>query len=309
MTTKHSNQGTHNMKRYASMIAIMAAMTAPAMATTPQTVRFCTGASGGNYEFSGIEVARQMSGAPTKVVIVNTKGSLDNLARLDSADADGCDVAIVQSDALNVYMRGNPKSSLSIERGRAMYKEYVHLICNPSAGLSKITGLTTKTVLLTGANGGGAAVTWESFTLADKKRYGGVPTRPVGGLRAASMVQEGTEAACLFQVIGLKAPAMNEINQLAATSNDRLRLVPADDSDLPGVKDPKGKPMYTAEDIPGGTYPGMQHGTFSTSVATISVDALFVAKTSWIDDHEADYQNLLRGVNRAMPAIRQRVGQ
>lgn len=280
-----------------------------AFAAPPQTVRFCTGPQGGNYEFSGIEIARQMQGAPTRVTVFNTKGSLDNLARLDSSGDDGCDAAIVQSDALAVYMKANPRSTLSIERGRSMYREYVHLICNTAVGLSKITKLNDKTVVLVGSNGGGSAVTWESFTLADKKRYGIVPTRPVGGLRAASMVQEGTEAACMLQVIGLKAPAINEVNQLAATSGDRLALVPADDSDMPSVKDPKGKPMYIATDIPGGTYPAMQHGTFSTSVGTIAVEALFVTRSAWIDDHESDYQNLLRGVNRAMPAILQRVGQ
>lgn len=292
-----------------SLAALALMSTTTAYAATPQTVRFCTGAQGGNYEFSGLEIARQMAGAPTQVAVVNTKGSLENLARLDSSDASGCDAAIVQSDALAVYMKSNPRSSLSIERGRSMYQEYVHLICNKSADLGKITDLTNKTVVLVGANGGGSAVTWESFTLADKTRYGVVPTRPVGGLRAASMVQEGSEAACMFQVIGLKAPAINEVNTLAATSDGRLVMVAADDSDMPSVRDPKGKPMYSKASIPGGTYPAMQHGTFSSSVGTIAVDAVFVTKTSWIDDHDADYQNLLRGVNRAMPAILGRVGQ
>lgn len=274
-------------------------------------LRLCTGPPGGNYEFSGLEIARQMNGTPTKVLVLNSKGSLDNLAALDSTEPIGCVAAIVQSDALAVYMKANPRSSLSLERSRDLYAEYVHFICNTAAGLSKITGLTDKTPVLIGPNGGGSAVTWESFTMADKKRYGGVPTRPVGGLRAASIVQEGSEAACMFQVIGLKAPAINEINQLALTSNGRLALVPADDSDMPGVKDPKGKPMYAKADIPSGTYTGglQPKSIMGSSVSTISVEAVMVAKTAWIDDHEADYQNLLRGVNRAMPAIKERVGQ
>jgi hypothetical protein len=63
-------------------------------------------------------------------------------------------VAIVQADAYNLYMKRNAQSALTLERGRVLYPEYVHFICNTAAGLSKITGLQkTQTVLVGPASG------------------------------------------------------------------------------------------------------------------------------------------------------------
>src|SRR5258708_1956112 len=108
------------------------AMGSVAQAAAPVPMRLCGGAPGGNYEFSAVQIAMQAGGnlargSAVQVIPVNTNGSLENLQKLDDGS---CDAAIVQADALNVYLNQNAKSALNVERTLALYDEYVHLICN-----------------------------------------------------------------------------------------------------------------------------------------------------------------------------------
>src|SRR3954452_22650225 len=284
--------------------AMLAALPSLALAQASK-VRLCTGLHDGNYEFSGIQIAQQAKGS-LAVEIVNTQGSLDNLARLDKGE---CDAAIVQSDAYGVYLKQNSRSALNLEKGRVLYQEYLHFICNPQAGISKITQLTKNQTILVGPLGGGTSTTWESFKLADPKRYESIPTLPIGGLRAVNMVQEGSEAACMLFVTGLRSNQINEANQVALSSKGRLQLIATDDRDLLKVKDPKGRLIYSKATIPGGTYPGglQPSSIMGSSVDTVAVDAVFVASTKFIDANEQTYNTLLRAVNNAVPAIKNKV--
>jgi TRAP-type uncharacterized transport system substrate-binding protein len=289
--------------------AVIAGLPTLALAQKPApslpTAKLCTGARDGNYDFSGIQIAQQAKGA-VDVVVVNTQGSLDNLAKLDKGD---CDAAIVQSDAYGVYLKQNARSALNIEKGRVLYQEYMHFICNTDAKLSKITQLSKANTILVGPLGGGTSTTWESFKIADPRRYDAIPTLPIGGLRAVNIVQEGSEAQCMLFVTGLKSGQINEANQVAVNSKGRLALIAADDSDLPKVKDPKGKPIYSKATIPSGTYPGglQPSSLMGSSVDTIAVDAVFVTNANFINGNEQAYNVLLRAVNSAVPAIKNRV--
>jgi len=289
------------------IVAVLFALPAQAQKPAPSlpTVKLCTGVPDGNYDFSGIQIAQQAKGA-LNIVTVNTQGSQDNLARLDKGE---CDAAIVQSDAYGVYLKENAHSALNLEKSRVLYQEYLHFICNGDAGISRITQLTKKNTVLVGPLGGGTSTTWESFRIADPKRYDPIPTLPIGGLRAVNLVQEGSEASCMLFVTGLKSGPINEANQIARNSKGHLVLVAADDSDLPKIKDPKGRPVYSKATIPGGTYPGglQPASILGSSVDTIAVDAVLVTNTSFIDANEQAYNILLRAVNNALPAIKNKV--
>lgn len=272
------------------------------------TVKICTGAVDGNYHFSGSQILTQARGV-LNVVLVPTAGSMENL---DKLDAGACDATIAQSDALGVWRAKNSSSSLNIEVSTVLYMETVHLICNSSAKLSKITGLTKDMTVLTGPNGSGSQVTWASFILADPKTYADVPTLPIGGVRAANKVKQGDDATCMLFVSGLKANSINEANVIAQTVPGRMVLVPTNDSDLLKLRTPgkKGSLVYKEAVIPDGTYKGgLQPSSSwgSNSVDTVSVDAIFVANSKFIDAHPSEYDTLLRSVTRALPAIKNRV--
>lgn len=287
---------------YAGVALIALSLTPIAQAQTK--VRFCTGPEGGNYDFSGIQVKRQAQGA-INVELVNTKGSMDNLDRIATGT---CDAAIVQSDAHGVYLKQHPGSVLNVERGRSLYPEYAHLVCNKEAGLSKITGLKKGMTILVGPNGGGAAVSWDSFRMADPKRYGEVGTLPIGGKRGLGMVEDGKDATCLLYVAGLGASSMNDADDFAEKSG-HLVLVATNDSDVAALKDAKGRPVYQDTTIPSGTYPRafQTRSIGGSSVGAIAASAIVVSNMTFIDNNDAAYDKFLTAVNRALPAILEHV--
>jgi len=260
-------------------------------------IRLCTGLQGLNYFWTGQEIAKQAKNI-LDIKVIPTKGSLENLAKLASND---CDVAIVQSDALNAVDKVS-----NVEVGPALYKEYWHLICNTDANISRITGLNKDTKILLGANGGGAEVTWTSLVKSDPKRYSVVPHDPIGGLRAAGIVQQGSQAACMAVVTGLNSAGIKEINEIAKQSNN-MRLIASNDGDILNVKDPKGHLVYTNDSIPSGTYAGglQPSSLFGSSVDTVSVNALIVSNSDFIDANEGVYTQFLRAVNNAVPGIKE----
>lgn len=290
-----------------SLFAVMIAITAilgfgSAHAADPATLNLCTASESGNYYWAGVQIASQAKGA-VNVVPVATRGSMENLEKVEKGE---CQAAIVQSDAFLAYSKQYPKSTLNLERSATLYNELVHLLCNRAAGISKITKLTSKNTVAVGKNGSGSAVTWDGFISVDPKTYKGVQTVPLDGERALAKVADGTDVQCLLFTAGLNTPFVKET---ATGYKDKIVLVPTDDSDIKDAKDVKGNKLYEYNTIPGGMYPGLQDGTFSSSVATISVKALIVVDSNWVDAHDKEYGKFLEAVRKASPAIKQRVGQ
>lgn len=291
------------MKKFLLATAFAALGLHAANAEAPH-IRFCTGPEGGNYDYTGIQVAQQARGV-IHVDLLRTKGSMENLDRI----ADGtCDAAIVQSDAHGVYLKQHPGTLLNIERGRVLYPEYAHLVCNKTAGLSKITGLRKGMTVLVGPNGGGSSVTWDSFRIADPKRYDEIATLPVGGKRGLGMVDEGMDATCMLYVAGLASSSMNEADAFAEVSG-RLTLVPTDDRDVAKLKDPKGRSVYESSSIPSGTYPRafQTRSLMGSSIGAISASAIVVSNVPYIEANDAAYDKFLAAIGHAMPAILEHV--
>jgi len=266
----------------------------------PKDMRICTGGESGNYFFAGSHIAAQAKGS-VNVDVVSTRGSMDNLERIEKGE---CNAGIVQSDAFLAYQRAYPKSTLKLERSGVLYNELVHLICNRSAKVGKITKLTPQNVVAVGRNGSGSAVTWDGFISVDQKRYKPVQTVPLDGERALAKVADGTEVQCMLFTAGLNTPFVKDT---VTAYKDRVELVPTDDRDIKDAKDPKGNPLYSYDAIPSGMYP--VNGGLFNGVDTISVKALLVVSSDWADQNDREYNKFLEAVRKALPAIKQRVGQ
>ena len=52
----------------------------------------------------------------------------------------------------------------------------------------------------------------------------------------------------------------------------------------------------------------MQDGFFGTSVRTLTVDAVFVTSTKWIDDNSDAYDVVLHAISASHNAIMEKVG-
>lgn len=282
------------------------ALSVPALAAPPSgtegpaQLNLCTASESGNYYWAGSQIAGQAKGS-VPVNVLATRGSMENLEKIDKGECDG---AIVQSDAFLAYEKQYPKSTLKLERSGVLYNELVHLICNRKAGLSKITKLSGKNTVAIGRNGSGSAITWQGFVQADEKTYKPVQTVPLDGERALSKVADGSDVQCMLFTAGLNTPFIKET---ASGYAQQVTLVPTDDRDIKDVQDNKGNQVYEYDKIPSGMY-ALNNGYFS-GVDTISVKAILVVNSDWADEHERQYGKLLEAVRHALPTIHQRVGQ
>ncbi|WP_316172989.1 TAXI family TRAP transporter solute-binding subunit [Bradyrhizobium sp. SZCCHNRI2049] len=278
---------------------ILAALVFASFAATAEAAPFklCTGNSQLNYFKAGHILKSKAS----QVEVIETKGSLDNL---DKVTAGECDGAFVQSDALLVYSNRNAKAISALERAGVLYQEQAHMACNRKTDISRMVSLNSTHTVAIGPDGSGANTTWAAFVLADKKRYGKVNTDTRSGVRALSAVADGSQVQCALIVTALNAPFLKDEAQKLG---DSIVLVGTDDRDMTTVaKDARGQYVYSYGEIPAGTYPRIQpQGTVygTKAVGTIQVDAVFVANVNWINDHEKDYDAILRGFSNAKPEI------
>lgn len=285
--------------------AILVAGTIAASAQAAPKMNLCTGGSGGVYEFSGHAIKKfSDTNSPSgkyDVSIINTAGSIENLDKIVSGE---CDAAIVQNDAFTVYSKQNAKVVSATERAGVLYKEYLHLVCNRSVEVGKISKLKQNVVVSVGPDGGGAAMTWKSIAATDPKHFEKIQVDPKGGVRALSSIADGTDVQCGLFVTGLGNALM--VND-AAKFAQRLVLVPIN-SDLDTLKDPRGRQLYSYDDIPYDTYKGIiPSGMLGRkNVPTATVDAIVVVSTKWIDANSSKYDAFLRNIASAIPAIEKR---
>lgn len=276
---------------------------AGAQAQNKPVVKVCTGKQDGVYFYASQMMAK--FGQSFLVQPVLTQGSLENVQRVTDGS---CDVAFAQNDAIRVYKDIDARATANVERGMSLYKEFVHLLCNRESGISKLSHLKKGHVVAIGSDGSGAQVVWQALVAADKERYGKIELSPREGLRALTAIQDGSEVTCLLYVGGLGNGMLKRDAQKFA---DKVVLINVNE-DVSQEKDAKGRPIYSYEPIPNGTYGnlmpgGMMWGTKAAS--TFAVDAVLVANTQWIDRNASLYDNVLRATTNALPAIRERASK
>ena len=270
---------------------------APAVvANLRPSFRLCTADQNGNYHRFG-EFVRSAATSSINVELINTAGSMENLAYLEH---DRCDGAYVQRNAFTAYAERNPAGSYGFERIASPALEYAHMVCNRSSGVDDVGDLIGKTLLIDEA-GSGTEVTWADFVSSDDN-YAAVNTRNLGGLAALNEVAMG-EADCLLYVASLNTDIMQRANALG----DQLVMVPVNDWDFndrrhgggklfKGHIDQSGEPVYVFRDLPSGQYGNIQDGLFSSAVETLTVPVDMVASLSWSERNGSAYDALIGAV-------------
>lgn len=270
------------------LVAAFVAGSSLAHAQAPK-LKLCTGGNTGKYYEVGQKLHSSLRGKIDVDVQLST-GSDANLRRMEnSGAADGCDAAVVQADALTWYRQTYKGNALKFERITTLYPEYVNLICHKESGISKIKdfyGTKDKNIAI-GKPGSGTAITWFNFVKAEK-RYEPISTTDIDGTIALNRLRSN-EISCIMFVAGLGTGTMKRIND---ENNGELVMVNLNDGDLTNAKDEKGRPIYRWEKIPGGTYPKLQTGLFSTAVETVAQDAILIVNQDWVEKNDRAYTDL-----------------
>jgi len=297
--TKKYKQGetTMTIKNALAAVAVLGGVTAFQMADAhaENTVKLCTGVKDGNYDFSGLALQEMIKGS--KLELVNSEGAWDNMQKIKDGT---CDAAIAQEDAVIAF---NRTTNLSLVPLADLYKESLHLVCNPQSGIDELYDLsgTQKTIAL-GKTGSGAWVTWKNLVDADKSFASVVPTTESGKL-AASQVKQGL-IDCFLSVSGVASASLNAIDENYGFPD--TVLVEVDSSKLLKHKGMSGNPLYTTTNIEEDTYKKWTgNNTWGDdSVDTVGVIAKVVAGKDVSDD---DQINLLSAIEKALPGIKKHV--
>jgi len=265
----------------------------PAMAqSNVPTLKFCAGVKGGNYEFTALQLQKQLKGQ-VNVEVVPTAGSWENLQKVSSGECDG---ALAQSDALYLFSKENA-SGLNIQTLEPnLYSEMFVLLCNRNSGVKEFSGLTKSTKVYTGGRGSGSDVTLRGLIRADIDNGGGdykeVPLDNEGG--ASALVKlNGGQGACMAYT---GSPG-NQFMKNAEKFADNLVVVQVEDKDFNDVvyKDNKGNSLSVWNDdveIPSNAYgklmpSGAVYGY--KSVPTVAVTAAIVLSNAWAEQHPEDF--------------------
>lgn len=280
------------MKSLMLASAVLSLMTGAAFAQSAAIpdLRICTGLDTGRYFQTARELGAQLKNQ-INVIPVVTNGSVDNLTMLSTGQ---CDAALIQSDAYGFHQQRYPTAQLDFKRVATLYPEYVHMVCNKSVEIEAVGDVrkNENITVLTGPNGSGTQVTWETWTKQDES-YAKVKTKPIGGIEALAMIMDGSEAQCALFVAGLKSATMMEYDGFA---DGTVGLVKVDDGWFDDVKDPKGQGVYNMSEIPANTYPNLQtSGWFGgDKTPTITLDAVLVANTAWTEANPKAYAELIK---------------
>ncbi|GAB6042494.1 TAXI family TRAP transporter solute-binding subunit [Endothiovibrio diazotrophicus] len=271
----------------------------PEMVMSPDVVdsikpvyRLCTAGHDGNYYRFG-EILRRKAQHHLAVDVVETAGSMENLAKMESGECDG---AYVQRSAFLAYAGRHPEGHFDFERIGTPAREYAHMICNRKSDVDSVGDLIGKT-LLTGAPGSGSELAWSDFVTMDDS-YARVRTEPVGGATALDKVALG-QADCMLFVASLNT----ELLKKADAQGERLVLIPVNDWDFndkkyrsgalfKGYVDQSGEEVYHFADIPGNQYEHIQDGLFS-SVETLIVPVDMISSLTWSKKDPQAYESLL----------------
>ncbi len=235
-------------------------------------LRICTGSKGNTYFRAGSMLAELLK-ETVEVEVVETKGSWENLERID-AQPRRCDAVLAQDDAYALYQFEKPKSSLTIDRMAALYPEHVHLLCNEKVDIDSVGELDPdKHRVLYNEYGSGTYITWSLFGKLNRK-YTKLKSSEVTVAEGLLKVADGVQAQCIVFVSGLGGKTLRDAHDRLGK---QLKLVAVRDKRLHRKVGREKRRVYDASTIPEGTYPNLA----GDDVKTVSVQAVFFASPEW----------------------------
>lgn len=290
---------TANLLTCCRRLCVLACFAVPA--AHAESLTLCTARADGNYYAAGQTIQSRTDAGRLRLELLETAGSVDNLAKLARGE---CDAAIVQLDAYLVYQETHRSNRLELARPNYLYEEFVHLICRRDTGIHTIEDLSdgsAKHRILIGEPESGSAATWRAFTLLDPG-YAAVATQPVGGMQALAELQQPGRASCMIYVSGLRSTFSTAVND----AGDNLQFVSVDDPDLDEARF-AGERIYRFRKIPSGTYPGLEAGAKRRDLKTLTVGATLFVSQRWAGEHYAAHSYFVDAILQAKPAILDRV--
>lgn len=252
--------------RIAAVAAVALIGAAGSAHAQTQRLAFSGGPDGGTFQFfsNGISTLVSRNVAGVEVSNMASAGSVENLRRVNSKDAD---FGIVYSGDLFLGINGKLTNDTNRYRNvhvvSYMFGAPAHLIVLQDSGITDVAQLAGKKVAVGPAGSGAAASAqrfFESLGLWDK-----IQPQYIGYAQGASAIGD-KQIEALWVFAGFPNASV-----IQAASSNKVRLLQVYDAAQKGTL-PKDHPYYAKVTIPAGTYPGVDY-----DVVTVQDSALWVA--------------------------------
>ncbi len=251
---------------------VLALTLVPLVAVAKDRLAFSGGPEGGTFQYFSNGIATRLSKNLPNVEVSNmaSAGSLENLRRVNSGDAD---FGIVYSG--DTYLGRNGKLTQDTRKYRNvlamayLYGAPAHLIVKADSGINKVTDLEGKRVAVGGPGSGAAGAAQRYFTalgLWDKMKV-----EFLGYSKAASALGDN-----LIDAMWVFAGYPNSSVIQAAASNKIKLLDVVEAGKKAGFFDEY--PFYTELTIPANTYSGVDSPTPSFQDSALWVAGKHVKK-------------------------------
>ena len=277
---------------------VMVSATVMAEVSTP-TMTMATASRTGNYQMFGSLMKKEMKGK-VDVALRNTAGSKENLELLREGKVDA---AMIQSDAIDLFLRNNPDYVMLAEQS-VIYPEPVQMVANGDSDIVSVKDLLedSRKYIIVGPDGSGTAMTWDGFVAQDSA-YARIPVKHMKAETAILKVKQDPNAVMMY-VSGLKSSALKDADRAAA--GGKIQLDAEDDWNFNDKTDRYGTEVYHFVDIPGDTYPNLQAGRFygTNSVETLAVSAVFVVSSNWVEKNGVEAMDkVARAIIEVQPVM------
>ncbi len=304
------------MKKYLfASTMLLAAMAGYAHADDKVRINICTGGEGKPYNITGQMIQAFLTSSKlVDVHVVATNGSGDNIQRTlnvpftdaSLASGDACQVMIGQPDAAVVLKRHDPAAAMRLKTIGDGPREFLHVLCSKESGITdlyQIQGKNQYSVAL-GPEGSGAWNIWQNFV--DKnKAYADVQVTPAEGTIALAAVS-GNETTCMLVPAGLKNTTVLSADE---DFGDKLVLAGADDRHFDDAVDTEGKPLYSWQKIPSGTYAkSLQTGFWGSKVQTVAWNAKIYINNDYFRTNQKALAEIILAAAKAKPTIKAQFG-
>ncbi len=204
-----------------------------------------TGGKSGAYFKVGNNLAKLVKGGK----VLESKGSVENLERLVSGEAD---IGIVQLDAYAWYLSKHPKASAKIEIMGDLFKECIHIAVNKNGKVQDEDDLQSEgATIAIGPQGSGTAVSWD-YMMKLEPGYKKSAVSFTGGSRALSKLALNSKEnkSSIDAVMWVARPDLNNKFLKIVRENPNLKMIEVDDKDLNDTYKPLGRPIYTFQHLP-----------------------------------------------------------
>ncbi len=254
------------------LILILVIVTFAASAETSELV-VSTGKQDGGYWDLGQRLKQVAAERNLAVAVVESKGSLENLERLNDTDSD-VSVALVQADALQYYLNKHPELLPKLQILESIGQECVFIIAGAGSGIDEQSDLQDRGErrIAISSPDSGVAVTYEYMALL-QPAFRNTTVMYMDTMEALSQLSaeqdSSVSAVMLVQHPKVRSPEI----KLAISHPQTYQFVRIDDPRLE-ARLPNGEPVYSFLDIP------LVRQGYETrlSIETICTEGLLIAE-------------------------------